>query len=263
MSGLPILTYHSLDDSGRVTSTRPSWFLATMSALHSEGFRCVRLSEWVEAGRPDVERGFALAFDDGLASIRLAADVLSKFDFAATAFLVSGRMGQTSDWDGTSSAEPILNWSELGDLRESGFDFGAHSLTHPRLGCCDPGRIAREVEESGREIEDRTGEACLLFAYPFGDAPRAARELVGRHFSAGFTTRLDQASGREALPAISRIDAYYLRSPRRLRAMLSGRWMRELQALRTARAVRRGIAVVGSVLRGYSSRAASVTAGGA
>ena len=107
-------------------------------------------------------------------------------------------------------------------------------------------------------IEDRTGEPCRLFAYPYGDAARSARMLVDRHFSGGFTTRLGYASLRGGASALSRVDAYYLGSTRRLRAMLSGRWGMELLMLRAARASRSAIAVARSGLRRYPRPAAMV-----
>ena len=263
MTGLPILTYHALDDSGRVTATQPSWFLATMAALHAEGFRCVRLSEWVEAGRPEVDRGFALAFDDGLASIRLAAEGLARFGFTATAFLVTGRMGRACNWDLGAPPEQLLEWMDVRDLRSAGFEFGAHTVSHPWLGSCGTDRIVREIVSSRDEIEARLGGPCPLFAYPYGDAPRVARDVVSGQFSAGFTTRLGFASGRGDASMLARVDAFYLRSPRRLHALISGRWGLELRALRAARVVRGGIAIAGTALRRYSRPAASVAAGGA
>lgn len=263
MTGLPILTYHALDHSGRVIATRPEWFRETLSRIHGEGFRCVSLAEWIADGRPRIDRGFAIAFDDGLSSIHLAADSLQRFGFRATVFLVSGRMGRSSDWDGPGSTDRVVDWSELADLRGAGFEFGAHTVSHPRLSRCDDATIARQIVDSRREIEDRTGEACPLFAYPYGDVPRFTRELVGEHFAAGFTTRLGYGSDREHKSAVSRVDSFYLQSPRRLRALLSGRCGVELCALRAARAARRGIAVVGSAFREYPHRAARVAAGGA
>ena len=43
MNRLPILAYHSLDDSGSVVATSPARFAATLRALHLEGFTCVDL----------------------------------------------------------------------------------------------------------------------------------------------------------------------------------------------------------------------------
>ena len=246
MSRLPILTYHALDDSGSVISTKPAWFAETLAALHREGFTCVDLEDWAARGRPPVARGFALAFDDGLASIRLASDGLARYGYTATAFLVTGRMGRDNACHGQPPGIPVsklLDWPDLETLRASGFRFGAHTQTHPRLGLCDRDRLIGEVTGSALDIEAHMGQPCRLFAYPYGDAPAAATDLVAAHFAAGFGTRLGYASSRESAARLSRVDAYYLRGPRALRALLDGRWETELHVRRAARALRRGFAV--------------------
>ncbi|MDB5349815.1 MAG: putative xylanase/chitin deacetylase [Planctomycetota bacterium] len=256
MTGLPILMYHSLDTSGSVISTSPSWFRATMAALHAEGFACVDLNDWISAGRPAVERGFALTFDDGLASLTIAAETMAHHGFSATAFLVAGRMGRDNGWAGVRRGIPslaLLDWSDLAALRDAGIRFGAHTMSHPYLGVCDKNEMEREILHSRESIEDHTGVPCPLFSYPYGDAPASARTLVKRRFSAGFGTRLAFAPASEDHACLSRVDAYYLRSPRNLERFISGRWSGYLRARRTARAVRRTIAVARSAASGYGS----------
>ena len=68
-AGLPVLTYHAIDASRGVTATDPSWFAETLAALGEAGHRAVDLAEWIASGRPEVGRGFAVAFDDGLRSV--------------------------------------------------------------------------------------------------------------------------------------------------------------------------------------------------
>jgi hypothetical protein len=246
MIGLPILNYHSLDDSGSVISTPARRFSATLDRLVAEGFRCVDLLGWVRAGRPQIARGFALTFDDGLASIVRAADPIARHGLCATAFLVTARMGLDNDWTGPSRGVPpmkTLDWRDIGELRSAGFRFGAHTSTHPRLGRCDTSRIECEILDSRSIIEDRTSDFCDLFAYPYGDAPLSARRIVSRHFSAGFGTRLAYGSGDDDLAEISRLDAYYLRSDDGLARLISGRWGLSLSLRRVARSARRMIAV--------------------
>ena len=163
MTGLPILTYHALDTSGSVISTPPKTFADTMAAIFSEGFRCVDLQAWIEAGRPEVDRGFALAFDDGFRSILPAAETLARFGFVATAFLVTGRMGLDNQWPGQPNGVPIsplLQWSDLNALTAAGFRFGAHTLDHPILPRCAETEVDRQLSGSKTAIEDATGRSC-------------------------------------------------------------------------------------------------------
>ena len=114
--GLPILTYHAIGEAADVTTTDPAWFAETLAALVESGHRAVDLDDWVAQGRPDVDRGFAVTFDDGLRSILRVADVLARYRVPATVFLVTDRMGRDNAWPGQPAwvrREPVLAWSDL------------------------------------------------------------------------------------------------------------------------------------------------------
>jgi peptidoglycan/xylan/chitin deacetylase (PgdA/CDA1 family) len=239
--GLPILTYHALDTSGSVIAIDPAWFAETLSVLHSEGFRAVDLADWIDAGRPRSDRAFALAFDDGLRSIRRAAGPLARYGFHATAFLVTGAMGGHNDWPGQPAStprDPLLGWSELEELCAAGFRFSAHTRTHRRLDHLAEPCLEDELRGSRDDLEQRLGRPCRLLAYPYGPASPRVRRAAARHFAAAFGTRLDYATATEDLHAISRIDAYYLRTQRSLRRLVEGRWRRRLAVRRALRGVR-------------------------
>jgi peptidoglycan/xylan/chitin deacetylase (PgdA/CDA1 family) len=243
--GLPILTYHAIDMTGSVIAADPSWFAATLDALDEAGYRCVDLGDWIAGGRPDVGRGYALTFDDGLRSITEIADVLARRHATATVFLVSGRMGADNDWagqTGTIPRAPLLAWSDLGPLADAGFRFAAHGRTHRRLDRCDDATLERELRGSRDAIEQRLGQPCRLLAYPYGIAtPRVRRAAMGQ-FDAAFGTRLDVATDGHDRYDLPRIETYYLRSRRGLDRFLSARRSRWLQGRRILRAARRAAA---------------------
>ncbi|HWE38640.1 MAG TPA: polysaccharide deacetylase family protein [Isosphaeraceae bacterium] len=242
MSALPILNYHAIDASGSVIATDPAHFAATMAALHGAGLRAIDLGDWIARGRPEVDRAFALTFDDGLASVARAADFLARYDWPATVFLVAGRMGLDNAWPDQPRSiprSPLLAWSDLPALASAGLRFGAHTMSHLRLDRLDDARLEAELRDARKEIEDRLGTPCPLFAYPYGIAPARVRRAAARHYVAALGTRLDVASSEEDVFALPRVDAFYLRSRRTLRGLISGRWrgrLRLLRMLRTARA---------------------------
>ena len=239
--GLPILTYHAIDATGSVVSTERAYFAATLDALVEAGFHAVDLAGWIAAGRPDVGRGFALAFDDGLRSILEVVDLLAQRRMPATVFLVTDRMGSDNDWPGQPNAiprAPLLAWSDLGALAAVGFGFAAHSRTHSRLDRCDDRTLESELRGSRDAIEERLGRPCRLLAYPYGLAPARVRRAAMRHFDAAFGTRLDVAAATQDSLNIARIDAYYLRRRCVLDRLLAGRvrhWLRGRRMLRAAR----------------------------
>lgn len=66
---IPILTYHSIDDSGSVISTSPDKFRSQMHHLLGEHFNVISLKDIVTNIRkklPLPPRSIAITFDDGL-----------------------------------------------------------------------------------------------------------------------------------------------------------------------------------------------------
>jgi peptidoglycan/xylan/chitin deacetylase (PgdA/CDA1 family) len=240
-AGLPVLTYHAIDTSGAVTATDPAWFAETIATLIESGHRAVDLAEWITAGRPDVERGFALAFDDGLRSVLDVADVLARYHVPATVFLVADRIGRDNAWPGQPKGvprSPLLSWSDLDVLHAAGLRFAAHGRTHRRLDHCGDTALRHELRGARDAIEQRLGRPCRLLAYPYGIATARVRRAAARYFDAAFGTRLDYTSSFQDPHNLARIDAYYLRSRRALDRLASGRWQPWLRMRRMLRGAR-------------------------
>ena len=244
--GLPILTYHAIEDSDSPLATGLARFDQTIRRLIAAGWRGVNLAEWAEAGRPEVSGGFAVAFDDGLRSIGPALDLLASLDVPATIFVVTDRVGLDSSWPGQpdrSRGASLLDWSELAEFAGQGFVIGAHSRTHVRLDRLDDPTLNDEIVGSGDAIEARLGRPCRLFASPYGCTSRAAREVIASRYDAGFGTRMGLASGRDRRESSPRFEAYYLRSDAVLDRLVTGRlgpWLALRRTLRAARGVAMG-----------------------
>lgn len=239
--GLPILTYHDFNRRESVLSTDPSRFADDMAALHAAGYRTVNLESWILAGRPLLDRRFALTFDDGLRSILDVAEILARFEFRATAFVVTAHMGKDNRWSGQPSwvpVRPLLSWSDLPRLCASGISVASHTRTHPDLRTVDEQRLREELRGSRLEVEDRTGVPCTLLAYPYGAENERVRRFVAGEFRGAFGTRLRLACALESCQSHSRVDAYYLRSPGAIDDLIAGRLESRLVLRRAARRVR-------------------------
>ena len=216
---VPILTYHSLDDSGAVTSVAPRDFAEHMRSLARRGFTGISLSDLLDswAGKGTLpSRPVVLTFDDCFANLLPhAAPLLAELRFRATLFAVSGRCGQTNDWPNQASGIPrlpLLTWDQLAEMSAAGFEIGAHTVTHRQLTALPVDEARREILESKAAIEDRLGTVVTTFAYPFGAMNDAARECVRENFHAGCSVEFGTASPEGDRAALPRLDVYYLRS---------------------------------------------------
>ncbi len=233
-----ILTYHSLDASGSVLSVSPEGFERQMRALSESGALVVRLRDLGSSPAPAV----ALTFDDGFENFaQVAAPALARFGFPATVFLVTEHCGGSNDWPGQwpgAPRLPLMSWSRIQELSRAGFDFGAHTATHPDLAGMPEAEAGEQILGSKRRIEDATGREVEAFAYPYGSMPESARRIVAQHFQTGCSTRLGFVTGASRLEALERIDVWYLARPYLFRRLFGTPARAYLAARRVLRELR-------------------------
>ena len=217
---VPILTYHSLDDSGAITSVAPRDFREHMHILAQRGFTGISLSALLDSwdGRGTLPlRPVVITFDDGFANLlEHAAPLLTDLGFRATIFVVTGRCSLTNDWPNQVADVPrlpLLSWPELAQMATAGFEIGAHGVTHRPLTEIPQSEAAKEIVESKAAIEDRLGQAVQTFAYPFGVFSRANYELVREHFRGACSVEMGKARRENDRHQLPRLDIYYLRHP--------------------------------------------------
>lgn len=244
---IPILMYHSLDESGAIISTHPDVFAEQMACLDQNGYRGVSLGAAVSELRRTSrwpERQVGITFDDGYENLhRLARPVLARYAFTATAYLVTDHVGGRNDWGPLPprfGEHDMLSWGQVGDLSQDGWEIGAHTRSHPDLRTMSTEEVEREVENSRRAIEDRLGLKVESFAYPFGYLSESAISIVERHFQSACTTELALASSH-SLHLLPRVDAYYLHRIDVFRRLVTGKLGVYLALRRAGRSVRAAI----------------------
>lgn len=219
MSSVPVLCYHSLDETGSVISTAPGVFRVQMRALSDWGYQGIRLSDLLDGweGKSQLPpRPVVLTFDDGFRNVLdHAVPVLTELGFRATVFVVAGHCGGMNDWP-TDPASiprlPLLSWSDLSAMARDGFEVGAHGMTHaplPRLSAED---AEREIAGSQRIMEQELGRPVTTFAYPYGMASPANRALANSCYRAACGVRLGWARRSDDPFRLRRIEMYYLRN---------------------------------------------------
>lgn len=224
---IPIITYHSIDESGSVISTAPDVFRQQMKRLSEIGYTVVSLSNLVKSltDRKKLSpKTVALTFDDGFQNFYTTAfPILEQYDFKATVFLVTDYCGKYNDWAGNPAKLPrseLLSWREIRELHGRGIELGAHTRTHPDLTRISAAQAESEAADSKSIIEDKIGGEVKTFAYPYGKFNQSVKRAAEKTFSAACSVKLGKARRESDLFALERIDSYYL-SNRRVFDLLS------------------------------------------
>ncbi len=215
-----ILTWHSVDPSGSPISISPDEFRRQVDWLAGGSARVVSVPELLDL--PEEASAVALTFDDGFANFATeAAPLLRERGLPVTLFVVTGQVGRDNRWGGRSDAGipvlPLLDWDDLGRLRESGVTLGAHTRTHPRL--TDVEGLALEDELAGAvaELKRRLGgEGPDGLAYPYGAVEAHVLRAAASSYRWACTTELRPLGAAESPFRLPRLDAWYLRDPGRL-----------------------------------------------
>ena len=235
-----ILTFHSIDRSGSVISYDPELFRARMEALAASGPPVVPLGECLRS--PGT---IALTFDDGFANFATDAwPVLRRLGFAATLFVVSGRVGARNAWNNPGAGIPdlpLLDWADLEALAREGVELGAHSHTHADLTRVAAERLTEELERPAEMIAERTGKKPKAFAYPYGRVNGLVRAGAAAHYEIACGTDLGYWHADEDMHETPRLDAYYLRGDTKPGDVLSAKGMRKMAMRGLARRVRAGL----------------------
>ena len=223
---VPILTYHSLDDSGSVISVSPAAFREHMRILRDTGFSGIALGRLLEAwsgGTALPPRPVVLTFDDAFRNFEEAArPVLQASGFSATVFAVAGRSGGANDWPGQLARVPrlpLLSADQLRDVAAAGFEIGSHGLTHAALDGLSAAEAEREVAGSRRALEDMLGGPVRVLAYPYGRSSAAVRAAAAAHYLAACGVEMGEARADDDRFTLRRIDVYYLRQPALFRTL--------------------------------------------
>lgn len=175
-----VLTYHAIDNSGSVLAVTPDAFARQVSALHSAGYEFRTISSMLSSRSHAKE--VALSFDDGFASVLLAAlPILAQVGAPATVFPIVAGLDRTARW--TRGVHPLiearmLDAAGLRALVTAGWEVGAHGWTHTCLLTLGPDAARTELSECRSFLEDVAGTQIEGFAYPQGCWTRESVQLV-------------------------------------------------------------------------------------
>lgn len=187
MKDLLVLCYHAVSPTWPAElSVTPEALAAQAAELARRGYVGARFTDAV-TGVAEHDRTVVFTFDDNYRSVlELAKPILDRHGFPGTLYVPSDWPGQQRPmrWDGIDrwlggehEREMLsLDWSELRELAETGWEIGSHTCSHPRLPQLDDEALERELSRSKQTIEREIDRSCSSIAYPYGAVdPRVER----------------------------------------------------------------------------------------
>jgi peptidoglycan/xylan/chitin deacetylase (PgdA/CDA1 family) len=244
-SNLSILTFHDISPRQSVISITPEVFRKGIANLHEKGYRTLSLmviTDCLNRGRPFPDHSFLITFDDGYRSVyEKAFPVLQDYCMNATVFITVGETTKSGSGDRLLSqmGQTMLNWNEIREMHSYGFDFGAHTLTHPDLKSLPLEQAEHEISQSKTVIEDALGYPVSSFAYPFGRYNRQVYNIVKQLFSCSVSDKLGLITVRSDRYALERVDTFYLRTARSFNLITTGLFPWYIRARNIPRSIRR------------------------
>ena len=202
---IPILMYHSIEAMSKSTVMRslhvhPKRFLVQMWLLNMLGYKGLSMREltpYLEGKKTGKVVG--ITFDDGYQNnLKNAAPILKKYNFGATCYLVSQRIGTSNTWDLDKgiTQRPLMTQSEIQEWLDLGLDIGAHTQTHPLLEELSNQQCYDEIFNCKDDFEQMFKVSIKDFCYPFG---RFNETLINMVEGSGYVTATSMNRGR-ALP---------------------------------------------------------------
>lgn len=213
---LPILMYHRVADDGDPALARyrvtPLQFDRQLEWLNEAGFTAVSLRQVAEArkgGTALPPRSVLITFDDGYRDFHEHAwPRLLRRRMPSVMFVVSGKVGGTSNWDlHLGRPEPIMSWDQIREIAAGDVEIGSHTVLHPRFSTLGMEAAAVELGRSAAMIEEALGRRPASFCYPYGIYdPLVERLLPTFGYEWGFTCDPETADIRKNPLRLPRIE---------------------------------------------------------
>ncbi len=84
---------------------------------------------------------------------------------------------------------PLMDWPQLRELQDRGFEIGCHSASHPNLQRATPEQLRLEVHGALTELQARLDQPVRSYVYPYGRiGPEAVAAVAEAGVAAAFST---------------------------------------------------------------------------
>lgn len=170
----PILMYHSLD--GQITDTyaavNPIVFEKQMDFIKKHNYNVILLDDYCQllSEKKDIPgNSVIITFDDGYKNNLKAIEILHRFHFPATIFLIVNKIGEKE----YLSSDDISYFLKNTEVR-----IGSHTIDHAYLPSLDDKQLETEIRESKQKLEQLFSQKVLTIAYPIGGFNQKVLEKV-------------------------------------------------------------------------------------
>ncbi|WP_312521897.1 polysaccharide deacetylase family protein [Anaerospora sp.] len=183
-AGIPVLNYHQVEDNANnPLALSVKNFDRQMAYLADKGYTAITADQlfaylYQKGSLPP--KPVLITFDDGYAdNYTNAYPIMKKYGFTAIIFLITDVVGHDS-W--------YMNWDQVKEMRQSGFQFGSHTLSHVPLAEVSPEEAKHQLVKSKEGIEWRLGDPVHYLAYPGGSYNQQVKDAVtAAGYKAAFT----------------------------------------------------------------------------
>ena len=193
--------YHSISSMPRSTVMRGlhvplNRFKFQMFLLKLFGYKGVSISQLEPYLNGKKGKVVGITFDDGYKNNLInAAPILKEYNFTATCYLVSNRIGSTNIWDISKGIPEIdlMDEFEIKKWIEMGMEIGAHTSSHADLNLLEDNEIRREIKDCKSSLESLFNVEINDFCYPYGHFNNEVVKFVKK---TGFMTATTMLRGR-------------------------------------------------------------------
>ena len=192
---IPITMCHGIQLQGDRPMT-PEHLDRLMGLASKMGFESINYDElaaWREGSGGLPEKPIMLDFDHAVRSMRYEVrDILDGYGFKGNLFIFTAPLDPdyAGPPPGASETQKFMTWDEIGELKDGGWQIGAHTVSHPNLSDLsveDPSgdRLRAELDDCIDAIEANLGFRPTDFAFTGTSWSSAAECEVKKRFRFG------------------------------------------------------------------------------
>ena len=193
MIRIPITMCHGINPNGDypLTAEHLEKLAKIATDMNFQSIDYNQLSRWFE-GEELPSRPIMFDFDHPVKSMRYEMhDALAKYGYSGNLFINTGPIHELySNPLPPDDRRETMTWDEIGELIESGWHIGAHTVTHPNLSQLsleDPSgeKLRAELEQCDETLKKHLGITAQDFAFTGTSWSSIAEREVKRRYRFG------------------------------------------------------------------------------